>query len=186
MNYALRNAAENLTQFSDCKEVLSAFTESSYKQYQLEDNLYALPETQMFNVMFYRKDIGFICFPMGPKATDYTNCYSDNVYAIPACYDADKAWKIAFAYNLYTEPVTGYEDYAAWKSDYYKNFRDTESVDLTLARMMENGMIIYHTMTAGLDMGEDLLWGISKDSTPAQQAEAIRGTWASYLKEANK
>ena len=78
-------------------------------------------------------DYGFVCFPMGPKATDYTNCYNDNVYAIPACYDADRAWKIAFAYNLFTEPVPGYEDYAAWKSDYYKNFRDTESVDLTLS-----------------------------------------------------
>ena len=52
--------------------------------------------------------------------------------------------------------------------------------------MMENGKITYHNMIAGLDMGPDLLWGISKDSTPAQRAEAIRNTWASYLSEANK
>ena len=57
VNYALRNAAEDLSLFPDCKEVLKAFTESSYKQYQLGDSLYALPETQIFNVMFYRKDI---------------------------------------------------------------------------------------------------------------------------------
>lgn len=57
VNYALRNAAEDLTQFPDYKEVLTSFTPSSYTQYWLEDGLYALPETQSFNVMFYRKDV---------------------------------------------------------------------------------------------------------------------------------
>lgn len=57
VNYALRNAAEDLTQFADYKEVLAAYTPSAYTQYGLGDGLYALPETQTFNVMFYRKDI---------------------------------------------------------------------------------------------------------------------------------
>lgn len=57
INYALRGAAEDLTQFEDYKEVLSNYTESSYKQYCLDDSIYAIPETQIFNVMFYRKDI---------------------------------------------------------------------------------------------------------------------------------
>ncbi len=131
-------------------------------------------------------DFGFICFPMGPNATDYVTCHNDNVHVIPSCYDAERAWKIAFAYNLYTEPVPGYEDYAAWKASYYNDFKDTKSVDFTIARMMENGMVTYHTMIPGLSLGSDLTWNISKDSTPAQQADAIRNTWAAYLKEANK
>lgn len=57
VNYALRDAAEDLTQFDDYQEVLADFTESSYQQYLLDGGLYALPETQSFNVMFYRKDI---------------------------------------------------------------------------------------------------------------------------------
>lgn len=57
VNYALRNAAEDLTQFEDYKEVLEVYTPSSYTQYGLGEGLYALPETQTFNVMFYRKDI---------------------------------------------------------------------------------------------------------------------------------
>lgn len=130
-------------------------------------------------------DFGFVCFPMGPNATDYTNCYNNNVYVIPACYDAEKAWNLAFVYNLYTDPVPEYEDYASWKANYYSSFRDTESVDLTIARMMENGIITYHNMISGLDMGSDLLWGISDDSTPAQQAESIRNTWSSYIDKAN-
>ena len=132
-------------------------------------------------------DFGFVCFPMGPKMEDYTNCYTDNVMAIPACYDADKAWKIAFAYNLYTDPIPGWEDYnESWKSNYYDSFRDTEAVDLTMARMTENGMVTYHTFIPGLDLGPDVYWNINKDNTPAQQAETIRNTWAAYLEEANK
>lgn len=131
-------------------------------------------------------DYGFVCFPMGPQMDDYTNCYVDNVYAIPACYDADKAWKIAFAYNLYTEPIPGYEDYDASLSTYYQNFRDTESVDLTIKRLNSKGMVTYHTFIPNLSMGSDLYWKINKDNTPAQQAEAIRNTWASYIDEANK
>lgn len=139
-----------------------------------------------FNENGMEDDFGFVCFPKGPKAADYTNIYADNVYAIPACYDADKAWKIAFAYNLYTEPIPGFEDFATWKSGYYQNFRDTEAVDLTIARLVENGRVTYHTLISGLDLGPDLFWAINKDNTPAQQAEAIRNTWASYLEEANK
>lgn len=57
VNYALRNAAEDLTQFEDIYEVLEPFSESSYEQYSLDGHIYALPETQQFNVMFYRTDI---------------------------------------------------------------------------------------------------------------------------------
>jgi ABC-type glycerol-3-phosphate transport system substrate-binding protein len=57
VNYALRNAVEDLTQFPDYKEVLKNFKASAYTPYQFEGGIYALPETQNFNVMFYRKDI---------------------------------------------------------------------------------------------------------------------------------
>jgi len=57
VNYALRGAAEDLTQFEDYQEVLSSYTESSYQQYCLDGAIYAIPETQTFNVMFYRTDV---------------------------------------------------------------------------------------------------------------------------------
>ncbi|HKM35613.1 MAG TPA: extracellular solute-binding protein [Lachnospiraceae bacterium] len=57
INYALRGAAEDLTQFTDLDQVLKSYNASSYAQYELEGGLYALPETQTFNVMFYRKDV---------------------------------------------------------------------------------------------------------------------------------
>lgn len=57
VDYALRGAAEDLTQFDDLDEVLKDFTPSSYEQYGLDGSLYGLPETQQFSVMFYRTDV---------------------------------------------------------------------------------------------------------------------------------
>lgn len=132
-------------------------------------------------------DFGFVCFPKGPNATDYTNCYNDNPIVIPANYDADRAWKIAFAYNVWTDPVPGFEDYNGSIEGFYNSFRDTESVDLTIARLYQNGMTTYHLNVPGLDLGPDLIWGLGTDgdSTPAAKAEAIRDTWQSYLDELN-
>lgn len=57
VNYALRGAAEDITQFDGWEEVLSHYSKSSYEQYGLDGHLYGIPETQTFNVMFYRKDV---------------------------------------------------------------------------------------------------------------------------------
>ncbi len=57
VNYALRGAAEDITQFDGWEEVLSHYSESSYEQYRLDGHIYGIPETQTFNVMFYRKDV---------------------------------------------------------------------------------------------------------------------------------
>lgn len=57
VNYALRNAVEDLTQFDDWEETFSHYTKSSYEQYALDGHIYAIPETQTFNVMFYRTDV---------------------------------------------------------------------------------------------------------------------------------
>lgn len=58
VNYALRNAVVDLKQFGqELNEVLSEYRESAYIAYEFNDGLYALPETENYNVMFYRTDI---------------------------------------------------------------------------------------------------------------------------------
>ncbi|MBQ6106561.1 MAG: extracellular solute-binding protein [Lachnospiraceae bacterium] len=65
VNYALRGAACDLTQFKHndetgvlgFDEVIAEFTESSWVPYKYGKGVYAIPETQYFNVMFYRTDI---------------------------------------------------------------------------------------------------------------------------------
>lgn len=142
---------------------------------------------QEFAASKVEDDWGFVCFPMGPQMDDYTNVYVDNPYVLPACYDADRAWKIAFALNVWTEPVPGFENSDNWKSTYYNNYSDTESVDYTISRMLKNGKVTYNDMITGISMGEDLLWGLGwSEETPAQAGERLRNSWDQYIAEANK
>jgi len=57
VNYAMRNAAEDLTQFEDFEEVIEPFYDSALTAMRYQDGVYALPETQEFSVLFYREDI---------------------------------------------------------------------------------------------------------------------------------
>ena len=57
VDYALRNAVVNLKRFSDCDEVLTQFKPSAYEAYKYNGEVFALPEQETFNLLFYRKDI---------------------------------------------------------------------------------------------------------------------------------
>ena len=57
VNYGLRNAVLDLSQFSDIDEVTSRFADSAMTAFEFDGSTYALPETQTFPMMFYRKDI---------------------------------------------------------------------------------------------------------------------------------
>ncbi len=57
VNYGIRHAVLDMTQFSDWQEVLQRFPSAAYEQFTYNGALYALPETITFPVMFYRKDI---------------------------------------------------------------------------------------------------------------------------------
>lgn len=57
VNFAMRNSAVDLTQFSDYREVQQEFRDSAIVPYVYDAGVYALPETQTFNMLFYRKDV---------------------------------------------------------------------------------------------------------------------------------
>lgn len=57
VNYAMRGAVSNLSEFEDYPEVAKRFSDSTLVPYTYLDGVYALPETQSFYMMFYRKDI---------------------------------------------------------------------------------------------------------------------------------
>lgn len=57
VNFAMRNAAADLTQLSGYDEVAARFRESAIVPYEYRGGVYALPETQTFNMLFYRKDV---------------------------------------------------------------------------------------------------------------------------------
>ncbi len=77
VNYAMRNAVEDLTQFPDYQEVVSAFYPSALTAVEYNGGVYALPETQEFSVLFYRTDI---LEEMGMKAPE---TWSDLIAMLP-------------------------------------------------------------------------------------------------------
>lgn len=57
VNLAMRGALLDLSRFEDFESVISQFTESAVVPFWYKGGCYAFPETQNFNVLFYRTDI---------------------------------------------------------------------------------------------------------------------------------
>ena len=57
MDLAFRGAVMNLNEFSDFEEISKRFTKSALLSFKFRDQVFALPETQNFSMLFYRKDI---------------------------------------------------------------------------------------------------------------------------------
>lgn len=77
VNYALRDAVEDITQFNDYEEVLTNFYPSAYEPFKFQDGIYGLPETQNFNVLFYRKDI------LAELDVEVPNTWTDLIAVLP-------------------------------------------------------------------------------------------------------
>ncbi|MCR5032799.1 MAG: hypothetical protein K6A92_08050 [Lachnospiraceae bacterium] len=133
-------------------------------------------------------EVGFVMFPKGPQYDNYINVWDNNPAAIPACYDEQRAWNIAFAWNLYTNEPAGYEDYNGYLSTARQGVFDERAVDETITMMSEaeHGTVAYHAVIPNLKSGEELTWSIGPNADVAALTEAIAGTWQSYVEEANK
>lgn len=57
VNLAMRGALYDLSSFDDFDEVISQFMPSAIIPYEYRGKYYALPETQSYDMLFYRKDI---------------------------------------------------------------------------------------------------------------------------------
>lgn len=57
VNLAMRGVLYDMKQFDDLDEVLERFQDGAELPYYYKDGLYALPDTQSFYLMYYRKDI---------------------------------------------------------------------------------------------------------------------------------
>ena len=57
INFAMRNAVRNLSEFSDCATVMERFAPAILIPATYNGGIYGIPETMSFSVLFYRKDI---------------------------------------------------------------------------------------------------------------------------------
>jgi len=141
-------------------------------------------KSDMKNTTF---DWGIALFPRGPDATQMMSAYYENINVVPRTF-VDVADDIMFAYDLYTEPVPGFEDDDdAWKYGAYNDYRDMRAVDETLA-MIRTGdytAVRFEFIIPGFDTGEiaDTMWNL--EATPAELVEAASQEWNRWIEQAN-
>jgi len=147
--------------------------------------LQAAEEYRVTNIADLPDDFGFVVFPKGPACDSYMGYSEDHLRAIPAIYDDDRAWKIAFAFNLYTEPTPGYEDQDEdWKTNYYPQFRDTRAVDETLAILREDEKPQYYVLVNHVNQDNNYFYNIDS-KTGQEQYEEMKDEIDYYIEQAN-
>lgn len=57
VDFAMRNALEDLSQYPNFQEVYGRFHDSAFASFKFKDGVFAIPETQLFPMLFYRKDV---------------------------------------------------------------------------------------------------------------------------------
>lgn len=57
INFAIRGALVDLSSFDGFEDVTKRFTPSAMAPYEFQGKYYAIPESQTYNMMFYRKDV---------------------------------------------------------------------------------------------------------------------------------
>ena len=141
--------------------------------------------------LFYdmEDELGFVMFPKGPQGR-LIQTAQDNVYVIPACYDADKAWKIAFVYDTWNEYVPGYEDYNSFINTTRTGNFDSRACDETVPLMGANATIELQSVIPGNGefMNAPLTWVIGPDCTQtvSEIVDGVRDLAKQYIEEANK
>ncbi len=107
VDFAIRGANVDLTQFEDYEEVVTQFYPETLVPYEYLNGVYALPETMDFKVLFYRKDIVSELGIEIPETRE--NLYSKT---LPALYNAgyefyyprdEKSFILQYGGEYYTE-----------------------------------------------------------------------------------
>ena len=130
---------------------------------------------------------GCVAFPVPNEGDTYITVVSDNITMIPACYDEETVEKLAYIYDLWSNPTPGYDDEDSWIGNKY-NYTDERAVDETYAMLREpehcriNNVTYLGTQNDVL--GSSLLWSLA-GSTPAELIEAGMPAWQALCDEFN-
>jgi len=125
---------------------------------------------------------GCVAFPVPNKGDTYITVVSDNITMIPSCYDAETVAKLAFLYDLWSNPTPGYDDEDSWIGNKY-NYTDERAVDETYAMLREPEHCRINNVTyLGTQndiLGQDFLWSLGGDATVAELVEQNMNRWQS-------
>lgn len=135
-------------------------------------------------------ELGFVMVPKPDTAACYHSYAYYNIAVIPSCFDAETAGNIAYAYNLYTTPMKGYDDPERWKWE-FESYCDERAVNETLAYFQEEECVISlnQLLIHKFDdvIGPDFLWMYPfRETTPEEQLRKVAEDWDAIIAEANQ
>ena len=210
MNFAFRKAGVSLSQFDDFDELKSYFRPSSFTAVTFDGNVYGMPETQLYQVMFYRTDI------LNEMNIKIPKTWDDVISAMAALKKKNLEFGIPLETGMYTTllfqrgksfyneelTATAITDYASldafqtccsWFTEYkcplsyngLQRFRTGEMPILIAGFNMYNELDILAPEIKGL-WGMEMIPGTLLEDGSLNQSVAVTGTYSVILKEDNK
>jgi len=123
---------------------------------------------------------GCLAFPVPNEGDTYVTVISDNITMVPNCYDEETVAKLAFLYDLWSNPTPGYDDEDSWIGNKY-NYTDEKAVDETYAMLREPEHCrinkVTYLGTSNDVIGQDFLWSLGGEATVAELIEQNMGKW---------
>lgn len=156
------------------------------------DGEVAMQTSEVYEISGFKEmkdDWGFVMFPYNQandKAMNKT-IPNDNIVVMPSCFDDATAEKIAFAYDLYTEPIEEFSEDEAYCEQYYDKFRDDRAVDETLMMMKEEKrkQTSYLPMITNMELG-DYCYGVyALAVSPSKKIEELSSKWEKQVEKVN-
>ncbi|MCQ2523572.1 MAG: InlB B-repeat-containing protein [Lachnospiraceae bacterium] len=128
------------------------------------DHEYCITEGNTFHESNVNGEVGFVVFPKGPNCNNYVKTMGDNLYVIPSCYSAKKAWNIAFAYDVLNEPIKGFENYNPYVRTAYASVNDKRVANETLPIMNSATAYLQDGLNSIVGDSSVLLWNIGPNN----------------------
>jgi len=134
-------------------------------------------------------EIGFVVPPKPDGQEEYYTYVYGNVWVIPACYDAETAADIAFAFNLYTRETPGYHDPAPYQEPYYAHFEDERACDETLPHYDDKEKDTVNFLTRylvdGLDIHDLTKYYPFAEKAPEECVDEVWDSWQELIDASN-
>ena len=144
---------------------------------------YMIEQSMFSDVPF---NLGFVMFPAGPEGKMQNISGSTPAIAIPGCYGSDTAWRLAMAYDIWTEVPPGYEDYNQYAENAKNTPLDERAINETIPMMCDPEYVVpYYQWEVSEINVNDLLWRIAPGEDLDSIFESMTDVWDIYLAEIN-
>lgn len=207
MNFAFRNAVADMSDFPDFPEVAQRFRPSAMVPVSFDESTYALPETQNYEMLFYRSDV------LEELGVDIPETWEDVISAMAALKKKNLEFGIPSAINSYltllfqrggdlynpdrtASAVTTYDSidafttFCSWFTEYkspitfdgLQRFRTGEMPLLVAGYQMYNNIDILAPEIKGL-WGVTMMPGTPGEDGSLNRSVAAEGTYCVILNQ---